>query len=137
MRVHVTVICSAICRPRFWLFDCQSFTEVSRMATELYRELVAVPFFCKFLVFAKRRDLVEARLCVVSTTATDDRSDKTFETQEHFTEVARSKDVEVFLRLFNKPLCFIIPWYKIFKNLKNGNSYRSVISHCNEKQIIS
>jgi len=65
------------------------------MATELYRELVAVPFFCKFLVFAKRRDAVEARLCVVSTTATDDRSDKTFETQEHFTEVARSKDVEV------------------------------------------
>jgi len=65
------------------------------MATELYRELVAVPFFCKFLVFAKRRDLIEARLCVVSTTATDDRSDKTFEAQEHFTEVARSKDVEV------------------------------------------
>ena len=65
------------------------------MATELYRELVAVPFFCKFLVFAKRRDMIEARLCVVSTTATDDRSDKTFETQEHFTEVARSKDVEV------------------------------------------
>jgi len=65
------------------------------MATELYRDLVAVPFFCKFLVFAKRRDLIEARLCVVSTTATDDRSDKTFEAQEHFTEVARSKDVEV------------------------------------------
>jgi len=71
------------------------------MATELYRELVAVPFFCKFLVFAKRRDLVEARLCVVSTTATDDRSDKTFETQEHFTEVARSKDVEVSIRSFS------------------------------------
>jgi len=71
------------------------------MATELYRELVAVPFFCKFLVFAKRRDMIEARLCVISTTATDDRSDKTFETQEHFTEVARSKDVEVCLIISN------------------------------------
>lgn len=66
------------------------------MATELYRELVAVPFFCKFLVFAKRRDVIEARLCVVCTTATDDRSDKTtFETQEHYTEISRSREVEV------------------------------------------
>ena len=69
------------------------------MATELYRELVAVPFFCKFVVFAKRRDVIEARLCVVCTTATDDGTEsKTFETQEHYTEVARSRDVEVCCR---------------------------------------
>jgi len=77
--------------------DCQSFTEATKMATELYRELVAVPFFCKFLVFAKRRDVIDGRLCVVCTTVSDERAstEKTFEAKEHFTEVARSRDIEV------------------------------------------
>ena len=63
------------------------------MATELYREVIAVPFMSKFVVFAKRHDPMEARLRVFC--MTDDKMDKTLETQEHFTEVARSRDVEV------------------------------------------
>ncbi|XP_013400021.1 titin isoform X4 [Lingula anatina] len=78
---------------RFWLMDCQNINEATKMATELYRETVAVPFMSKFVVFAKRYDQQETRLrCFCMT---DDKMDKTLETQEHFTEVARSKDVEV------------------------------------------
>jgi len=44
-------------------------------------------------VFAKRVDFMEARLRVFC--MTDDREDKTLEHQEHFTEVAKSRDVEV------------------------------------------
>lgn len=47
----------------------------------------------KFVVFAKRVDPSEARLRVFC--MTDDREDKTLEQQEHFTEVAKSRDVEV------------------------------------------
>lgn len=47
----------------------------------------------KFVVFAKRVDPNEARLRVFC--MTDDREDKTLEQQEHFTEVAKSRDVEV------------------------------------------
>lgn len=47
----------------------------------------------KFVVFAKRVDPMEARLRVFC--MTDDREDKTLEQQEHFTEVAKSRDVEV------------------------------------------
>lgn len=44
-------------------------------------------------MFAKRTDLLEARLRVFC--MTDDKEDKTLEHQEHFTEVAKSRDVEV------------------------------------------
>jgi len=44
-------------------------------------------------VFAKRVDFMEARLRVFC--MTDDKEDKTLEHQEHFTEVAKSRDVEV------------------------------------------
>jgi len=44
-------------------------------------------------VFAKRIDPLEARLRVFC--MTDDKEDKTLEHQEHFTEVAKSRDVEV------------------------------------------
>jgi ankyrin len=44
-------------------------------------------------VFAKRVDVMEARLRVFC--MTDDKEDKTLEHQEHFTEVAKSRDVEV------------------------------------------
>lgn len=47
----------------------------------------------KFVVFAKRTDPLEARLRVFC--MTDDREDKTLEQQEHYTEVAKSRDVEV------------------------------------------
>lgn len=47
----------------------------------------------KFVVFAKRVDPMEARLRVFC--MTDDKEDKTLEYQEHFTEVAKSRDVEV------------------------------------------
>lgn len=78
---------------RFWLMDCQNISEASKMATELYREAIAVPFMSKFVVFAKRHDLMEAQLRVFC--MTDDKTDKTLESQERFCEVARSRDVEV------------------------------------------
>jgi hypothetical protein len=46
-------------------------------------------------VFAKRIDLLEARLRVFC--MTDDKEDKTLEHQEHFQEMAKSRDVEVSL----------------------------------------
>lgn len=58
-----------------------------------YREAIHVPFMAKFVVFAKRVDPMEARLRVFC--MTDDREDKTLEQQENFTEVAKSRDVEV------------------------------------------
>lgn len=77
--------------------DCQNISEASKMATELYREAIAVPFMSKFVVFAKRHDLMEAQLRVFC--MTDDKTDKTLESQERFSEVARSRDVEVGLRI--------------------------------------
>jgi len=73
--------------------DCQNFNESAKMASELYREVILVPFMSKFVVFAKRNELMEARLRVFC--MTDDKMEKTLENQEHFVEVARSKDVEV------------------------------------------
>jgi ankyrin len=58
-----------------------------------HREAIHVPFMAKFVVFAKRTDQMEARLRVFC--MTDDREDKTLEQQEHFMEVAKSRDVEV------------------------------------------
>ncbi|XP_044010733.1 ankyrin-3-like isoform X13 [Aphidius gifuensis] len=78
---------------RFWLMDCRNITEATRMATELYTHATHVPFMAKFVVFAKRVDPLEARLRVFC--MTDDKEDKTLEHQEHFTEVAKSRDVEV------------------------------------------
>jgi len=73
--------------------DCQNVGEASKMATDLYREAILVPFMSKFVVFAKRHEPTEARLRVFC--VTDDKVDKTLESQEHFTEIARSRDVEV------------------------------------------
>ncbi|KFM71126.1 Ankyrin-3, partial [Stegodyphus mimosarum] len=78
---------------RFWLMDCRQVPEVTRYATELYQEAVYVPFMSKFVIFAKRHDPYEAQLRVFC--MTDDKEDKTLESQEHFTEVAKSRDVEV------------------------------------------
>ncbi|XP_057656758.1 ankyrin-3-like isoform X1 [Diorhabda carinulata] len=78
---------------RFWLMDCRNVTDAARMATELYNQAMHVPFMAKFVVFAKRVSPVEARLRVFC--MTDDKEDKTLEHQEHFTEIAKSRDVEV------------------------------------------
>ncbi|XP_063217305.1 ankyrin-3 isoform X10 [Bacillus rossius redtenbacheri] len=78
---------------RFWLMDCRNISEATKMATDLYREAIHPPFMAKFVMFAKRFDVLEARLRVFC--MTDDKEDKTLEHQEHFTEVAKSRDVEV------------------------------------------
>lgn len=59
----------------------------------VFREAIHVPFMAKFVVFTKRIDPLEARMRVFC--MTDDKEDKTLEHQEHFTEVAKSRDVEV------------------------------------------
>lgn len=78
---------------RFWIADCHQIPETVSLASQLYRELICVPYLAKFVVFAKMNDVVEARLrCFCMT---DDKVDKTLEQQENFEEVARSKDIEV------------------------------------------
>ncbi|XP_065088760.1 ankyrin-3-like isoform X3 [Ochlerotatus camptorhynchus] len=78
---------------RFWLMDCRNINEATKMATDLYSQMSHVPFMVKFVVYAKRVDQTEARLSVFC--MTDDKEDKTLEHQEHFTEIAKSRDVEV------------------------------------------
>lgn len=73
--------------------DCQQTNESGRLAGDLYREAIHVPFMAKFVVFAKRTESQEGALRVFC--MTDDKMEKTLECQEHFTEVARSRDVEV------------------------------------------
>lgn len=85
---------------RFWLADCHQIPETVSLASQLYRELICVPYLAKFVVFAKMNDGVEARLrCFCMT---DDKVDKTLEQQENFEEVARSKDIEVGCENYNK-----------------------------------
>jgi len=73
--------------------DCQNIGECAKMASDLYKEVILIPFMSKFVVFAKRQEPTEARLRVFC--MTDDKVDKTLESQEHFCEIARSRDVEV------------------------------------------
>lgn len=62
-------------------------------ANLLYRELMAVPYMAKFVIFAKMNEAREGRLrCYCMT---DDKMDKTLELHENFSEVARSRDIEV------------------------------------------
>ncbi|XP_029915623.1 ankyrin-1a isoform X1 [Myripristis murdjan] len=78
---------------RFWLADCPRTAEAVSFANLLYRELSAVPYMAKFVVFAKMNEIREGRLrCYCMT---DDKMDKTLEQHENFTEVARSRDIEV------------------------------------------
>ncbi|KAJ8382199.1 hypothetical protein SKAU_G00029770 [Synaphobranchus kaupii] len=89
---------------RFWLIDCRQIQESVTFSTQVYREIICVPYMAKFVIFAKTHDPIEARLrCFCMT---DDKMDKTLEQQENFSEVARSRDVEV---LEGKPIyadCF-------------------------------
>ncbi|ODM94834.1 Ankyrin-3 [Orchesella cincta] len=101
---------------RFWLVDCRHAShDVTKMATDLYREAIHVPFMAKFVLFAKRIETTEARLRVFC--MTDDREEKTLEGQENFTE---SRDVEV---LEGKP-----QWIEMAGNLapvtKSGEQLR-------------
>jgi UPA domain len=91
---------------RFWLVDCQNVYDAVKMATELYQELVAVPFLSKFVVFAKREDVANAKVRLFC--MTDDKMDKTLECQEQFTEIARSKDTEVRTFYSDIPRCIFL-----------------------------
>jgi len=54
---------------------------------------MSVPYMAKFVIFAKMNEAREGRLrCYCMT---DDKMDKTLELHENFTEVARSRDIEV------------------------------------------
>lgn len=85
--------CATVSVFRFWLADCPRTAEAVTFANLLYRELMAVPYMAKFVVFAKMNEAREGRLrCYCMT---DDKMDKTLELHENFTEVARSRDIEV------------------------------------------
>ncbi|MED6233321.1 Ankyrin-1, partial [Ataeniobius toweri] len=78
---------------RFWLADCPRTAEAVTFANLLYKELMAVPYMAKFVIFAKMNEVREGRLrCYCMT---DDKMDKTLELHENFTEVARSRDIEL------------------------------------------
>lgn len=89
-------------------------------ATLLYKELTAVPYMAKFVIFAKMNDPREGRLrCYCMT---DDKVDKTLEQHENFVEVARSRDIEVWLpsllitafcKAFLTPHKEMEPWDKV------------------------
>jgi hypothetical protein len=78
---------------RFWLVDAQGVSDVLKLAHEIYREATSVPYMSRFVAFAKRNDPHEALVRVFC--ITDDKENKTLEMQEHFIEIAKSKEVEV------------------------------------------
>ncbi|KAM8974400.1 ankyrin-1 isoform 2-T2 [Pelodytes ibericus] len=78
---------------RFWLSDCPRTAEAVSFSSQLYRELSSVPYTARFVVFAKMSDGREGRLRCYCMTG--DKLEKTLEQHENFTEVARSRDIEV------------------------------------------
>ncbi|XP_050059793.1 ankyrin-2-like [Aphis gossypii] len=114
---------------RFWLMDCRNVADASKMATELYREAIHVPFMAKFVVFAKRTDTNEARIRLFC--MTDDREDKTLEHKEHFTEVSNSRDVEV---LEGKPV-FVEFAGNLVPVTKSGEQLRLVVRAFKENRL--
>lgn len=82
---------------RFWLAHCQRSehcAEIARCADDIWRHLIRVPFMVKFVIFGKRSDTNESNLRVFC--MTDDKEDeRSLEQQEHYVQVARSRDVEV------------------------------------------
>ncbi|CAF5219936.1 unnamed protein product, partial [Rotaria magnacalcarata] len=77
----------------FWLIDAQGVPDVLKLAHDVYREATSVPYMSRFVVFAKRNDPNESLVRVFC--ITDDKENKTLEMQEHFIEIAKSKEVEV------------------------------------------
>lgn len=106
---------------RFWLMDCQNVNEATKMATELYREAIAVPFMSRFIVYAKRHDLNESKLRVYC--ITDDKEEKTLELRENFVLVAKSKEVEV---LENR-----IQWLEMGGNIAPASLSKSTVGLSN------
>jgi len=94
--------------------DCQQVSESTRLSSELYRDVIAVPFISQVVVFAKRRSMIEAHLRIYC--VTDDRLDKTLETREHYREVARSRGIEVNTQLLSalslSNLTAILLWHR-------------------------
>ncbi|XP_057336017.1 ankyrin-2-like [Microplitis mediator] len=88
-RVSFTTTVSA----RFWLMDCRNISEVPKMATELYKESLFVPFITNFVIYSKRFDVVEATLRILCMTDGKDGL-HTLEKQEEFLEIVKSRDVE-------------------------------------------
>lgn len=78
---------------RFWLIDCREVNNATKFATELYQESIHVPFMAKFVVFGKRHEPNESQLRIFC--MTDDKEEKTLESQENYSEIAKSRDVEV------------------------------------------
>ena len=75
--------------------DCRSSVATARLATELHRETIVVPYVVRFVVFARHHTQNEARIRVVCTT--EEKVDKNLENKEKYVEVARSREVEVSL----------------------------------------
>ncbi|CAG4962422.1 unnamed protein product [Colias eurytheme] len=86
---------------RFWLMNCQNVSDATKLATELYRQMLVVPFEVRIVVLGKRLDALEGRLLVLY--ITDRYAYETLLQQEHYTEIAHSTSVrfldgkEVFL----------------------------------------
>lgn len=78
---------------RFWLVDCQSIPKAAKAAKELYKQAIIVPYMAKYVVYAKRHEDREGEVRVYC--MTDDKLDRTLESQERFTEVGRSQEFEV------------------------------------------
>ncbi|XP_011300943.1 ankyrin-2 isoform X1 [Fopius arisanus] len=78
---------------RFWLMDCRNISEVPKMATELYKESLFVPFITNFIIYTKRMDLLEATLRILCMTDGKETM-HTLERQEEFLEIVKSRDVE-------------------------------------------
>ena len=86
---------------RFWLVHSpkpRSTPELLKIAHAVYNEAIKVPYMAKFIVFAKRHAENEARLrlfCVTDDKHEGVMSGSTLESQENFTQIAKSRDVEV------------------------------------------
>jgi hypothetical protein len=55
-------LCVGQVSARFWLMDCRNVAEATKMATNLYKEAIHVPFMSKFVVFSKRHEQLEVRI---------------------------------------------------------------------------
>ncbi|XP_075263833.1 uncharacterized protein LOC142355590 isoform X3 [Convolutriloba macropyga] len=87
---------------RFWLVHSpkpRSTPELLKIAHAVYNEGIKIPYMAKFVVFAKRHADNEARLrlfCVTDDKHENVMAGTTLESQENFTQIAKSRDVEIF-----------------------------------------
>ncbi len=66
---------------------------IREAATEIFEEIRSVPYWAQFHLYAKRTQPFESRLrcfCVTS-----DRPNKTLERIQNYTQIARTKSIEV------------------------------------------